>query len=177
MKPLVLICDDDQVLLRRLAQLFERDYKVIKSFTVASSLDLLEADRVRPASERYSVVVIDLAFPQPKGKGTDLGAGFTILNAASKDRFLELIVFTNAGNEEAACRAIAKGARYVAKNPALRNEPDLAAAIRHGVECHKAIVGLAAVIDEIAAASSGNEALLTYSSTVFKHILTLRGRE
>lgn len=177
MKPRILICDDDQSLVRRLSKFLGNDYDVMSSFTVQRSIEILQADRLQAPSERFAVVIIDLAFPMKRGGNLVDDVGFEILQEAKRDWFVEPIIYTSTGNEKKAYKAIASGAfRYVLKEPAGKDEKDLGDAVRQGVESHHAIVGLARVIDELAAISAPDSVLLKHAATAYKYIQSIRRR-
>jgi len=174
-KPKVLVCDDDQRLVKRLTRLLASICKVIPAYDVESSIQLLQVDRERRPTERFSAVVIDLEFPGPDGTSVR-DAGFDILREAKKDAFIEAIIYTSRGSERDAYKSGVEGAfRYVPKDVGTKGGK-LYDAVCQALEYHDAVLGLAQSIDMLASSSEGDSEVLAIASTAYRHIMTIRGR-
>lgn len=113
----VLVCDDDDNVAQVLKEALKAAYKPYIAHEFPEAINMLRLDREQnQAEDRYTAVIIDLAF-EPKAKRGINEDGFRILEEAIKDPFIEPILFTGTGSEEKVIRAMNLCAfKYIAKN-------------------------------------------------------------
>jgi DNA-binding NarL/FixJ family response regulator len=157
----VLVCDDNPLVANAIKVALDATYSAYVAAKVRIAINMLLLDRKQKrAEDRYTAVIIDLAF-EPTVDQDFNEDGFQILEEAIKDPFIEPILFTGTGSEKKVIRAMDLCAfKYIAKN-SRRPDPSVAES-ECGVESKTAetIPDVRQVVRAVEYASNRRSALL-----------------
>lgn len=196
MQPFILVVDDKEDACRSIcATLRDAGFQPIPVENVQEAVaHLARARNSENLEQRYSVAVIDLHFENAENVPNQETAGLIVLKEAIKDEFLEPIILTGRGSEEAASQALELGAyRYIQKGKRIGGKDDLdrlVVAVKQAIELRANMINLSRQIRELRdtiaplrAAGALKEDLLTFLSgalfdtdQIYRHILHTRGK-